>query len=175
MRLHRSQITAFFFTLPRHTLQIIAAVHSLSRVKPQIKWLLTLPKNGLHKGMVSRRERRVIGERCYGSKGDTLLWNTWRLSCRRLQWWRFLDRRVNVGKYLGNVRFLKVGTDAAEERNTILRTEFLVDRSVMPLALQASRLTLSASQFIFSHGCSQSLSASGRCRGSLWKHCCKKS
>jgi len=72
-----------------------------------------------------------------------------------------------MGKHLGNVCFLKVGTDAAEERDTILGTEFLVVRLALLLASQEGYLTLSASQFIFSHGCSQSLSASGRCIGSL--------
>lgn len=99
----------------------------------------------------------------------------WFISCRRLRRWRFLDGRVDVGEHLGNVCFMKVGTDAAEERDTILRTKFLVDRLEMPLASQGGCLTLSASQFILSHGCSQSLSASGRCSGSLWKHCCRKS
>lgn len=79
-----------------------------------------------------------------------------------------------MGEHFDNVCFLKVGTDAAQEGDTILRTEFLVRKSVMLLAYKHA-LTLSASQFIFSHGCSQSVSASGRCKGSLWKHCCKKS
>lgn len=89
--------------------------------------LLTFPKDSFYKVMVPRRDRCVIGERRHRPKGDVLLW-TWLLCRKRLCRWRFHDGRVDLSEHLGGICFLKVGTDAAEERDTILRTEFLVDK-----------------------------------------------
>jgi hypothetical protein len=77
--------------------------------------------------MISRGEWAIVWERRGEVKGELPIGRTrWLLYRGGLQSWHLDNRGINVGENPGNICLLEIGTDTAEERDTVLRTKLLL-------------------------------------------------